>query len=87
VQENTPTHNNGRHRPGLNEQVMQTPSHCQSNLYMDNKRRMLSVTRPKHGGKSTHMRRPRLLLFWLIAVRFVPATDAKIGPIDQHLPA
>ena len=80
VKENTLTYNNGRHL--VVEQVMQTPF-IANPIYMDEKRRMLMVTGPNMGGKSTYMRQTALIVILAYIGSFVPATDAKIGPIDQ----
>ena len=80
VNENMLTYNNGRHL--VVEQVMQTPF-IANPIYMDKKRRMLMVTGPNMGGKSTYMRQTALIVILAYIGCFVPATDAKIGPIDQ----
>jgi DNA mismatch repair protein MutS len=80
VKENMLTYNNGRHL--VVESVMQTPF-IANPIYMDNKRRMLMVTGPNMGGKSTYMRQTALIVILAYIGSFVPATDAKIGPIDQ----
>ncbi|MFM9967123.1 MAG: DNA mismatch repair protein MutS [Burkholderiales bacterium] len=46
-------------------------------------RRMLLVTGPNMGGKSTYMRQVALLVLMAHAGSFVPAKAARIGPIDQ----
>ncbi|MFT6738201.1 MAG: DNA mismatch repair protein MutS [Kangiellaceae bacterium] len=80
VNENTLSYNNGRHL--VVEQVMQTPF-IANPIYMDNKRRMLMVTGPNMGGKSTYMRQTALIVILAYIGCFVPANDTKIGPIDQ----
>ena len=80
VKENMLTYNNGRHL--VVEQVMQTPF-IANPIYMDKKRRMLMVTGPNMGGKSTYMRQTALIVILAYIGCFVPASDAKIGPIDQ----
>lgn len=80
VRENMLTYNNGRHL--VVENVMQTPF-IANPIYMDKKRRMLMVTGPNMGGKSTYMRQTALIVILAYIGSFVPATDAKIGPIDQ----
>ncbi len=46
-------------------------------------RRMLVVTGPNMGGKSTLMRQTALITVLAHAGSFVPATSARIGPIDR----
>ena len=46
-------------------------------------RRMLVVTGPNMGGKSTLMRQTALIVLLAYAGSFVPAASARIGPIDR----
>lgn len=46
-------------------------------------RRLLLVTGPNMGGKSTYMRQVALIALLAHAGSFVPATDCEIGPIDR----
>jgi DNA mismatch repair protein MutS len=46
-------------------------------------RRMLLITGPNMGGKSTYMRQVALITLMAHAGSFVPARAARIGPIDQ----
>ncbi len=47
-----------------------------------NTRRMLLVTGPNMGGKSTYMRQVALIVLLAHCGSFVPATEARLGPID-----
>ncbi len=49
----------------------------------DESRRMLVVTGPNMGGKSTLMRQAALIVVLAYAGSFVPAAAARIGPIDR----
>ncbi len=80
VSENKLSFNNGRHL--VVEQVMSTPF-IANPLLLDDKRRMLMVTGPNMGGKSTYMRQTALIVILSYIGCFVPANDAQIGPIDQ----
>lgn len=56
-----------------------------NDLYLDAKRRMLIITGPNMGGKSTFMRQNALIVLLAHIGSFVPATRARIGPIDRIL--
>lgn len=70
----------GRHP--VVEQVMDDPF-IANPLAMDNRRRMLIVTGPNMGGKSTYMRQTALIVLLAYIGSFVPADNAKVGPIDR----
>ena len=52
-------------------------------LSMHEKRRMLLVTGPNMGGKSTYMRQTALIVLMAYIGSFVPAAAATLGPIDR----
>ena len=54
-----------------------------NDIDLDDSRRMLVVTGPNMGGKSTLMRQTALIAVLAYAGSFVPAASARIGPIDR----
>jgi DNA mismatch repair protein MutS len=54
-----------------------------NDLTFDDSRRMLIVTGPNMGGKSTYMRQAALIAVLAHIGSFVPARSATIGPIDR----
>ena len=54
-----------------------------NDLAFDDARRMLIVTGPNMGGKSTYMRQAALIAVLAHIGSFVPARSATIGPIDR----
>lgn len=54
-----------------------------NNLSMHENRRLLIITGPNMGGKSTYMRQNALLVIMAYIGSWVPATKARIGPIDR----
>ncbi len=54
-----------------------------NDLSLDEQRRMLIVTGPNMGGKSTYMRQNALIVLLAHIGSHVPAARAKIGPIDR----
>ena len=54
-----------------------------NDLQLDNERRMLVITGPNMGGKSTYMRQNALIVLLAHIGSYVPATRAVIGPIDR----
>ncbi|HEX4853892.1 DNA mismatch repair protein MutS [Arenimonas sp.] len=56
-----------------------------NDLVLDENRRMLVITGPNMGGKSTYMRQNALIVLLAHVGSFVPAARAVIGPIDRIL--
>ncbi|WP_090483561.1 DNA mismatch repair protein MutS [Ectothiorhodospira mobilis] len=70
----------GRHP--VVEQVLDDPF-VPNDLVMDEGRRMLVITGPNMGGKSTYMRQAALIVLMAHAGGFVPAEHARLGPVDR----
>lgn len=70
----------GRHL--VVEQVSDQPF-VANNVHLDSNRRMLVITGPNMGGKSTFMRQIALIVILAWAGGFVPARSARIGPADR----
>ncbi len=70
----------GRHP--VVEQVLDEPF-VPNDLRLDSKRRMLIITGPNMGGKSTFMRQAALIVIMARIGSFVPAESAQIGDIDR----
>lgn len=70
----------GRHP--VVEQVLDSPF-IANDVRFDDERRMLIVTGPNMGGKSTYMRQTALIVLLAHIGSFVPAGAAKIGIVDQ----
>ena len=54
-----------------------------NDLVLDDERRMLVITGPNMGGKSTYMRQNALIVLLAHIGSYVPATAATIGPVDR----
>lgn len=70
----------GRHP--VVEQVSSVPF-VPNDLILDDARRMLIITGPNMGGKSTYMRQTALIVLLAHIGSFVPADDARIGLVDR----
>ena len=70
----------GRH-PAI-EQTLREPF-IPNDLSLSPERRMLIVTGPNMGGKSTYMRQNALIVILACIGSHVPATAARIGPVDK----
>jgi DNA mismatch repair protein MutS len=64
------------------EQVMQQ-SFIANDTQFDVNRRMLLITGPNMGGKSTYMRQTALIVILACMGSYVPAEQASIGPVDR----
>ena len=70
---------NGRH-PVVEMQVARfTPNHTR----LDERRRLMLITGPNMGGKSTYMRQVAHIVLLAHTGSFIPADAARIGPVDQ----
>jgi DNA mismatch repair protein MutS len=56
-----------------------------NDLRLDPARRMLVITGPNMGGKSTYMRQAALIVLLAHIGSFVPAASATLGPVDRIL--
>ena len=70
----------GRHP--VVEQTLTTPF-VPNDLELNPGRRLLVITGPNMGGKSTYMRQTALIVLLAHAGSFVPAEAARIGPVDR----
>jgi DNA mismatch repair protein MutS len=70
----------GRHL--VVEQVLQEPFIANDTL-LNEQRRMLLITGPNMGGKSTYMRQNAVIALLAHIGSYVPATAAKMAPIDR----
>ncbi|MDH4071618.1 MAG: DNA mismatch repair protein MutS [Gammaproteobacteria bacterium] len=70
----------GRHP--VVEQVIDTPF-VANDLALDETRKLLVITGPNMGGKSTYMRQAALIVILAHIGSFVPADSLRIGPIDR----
>ncbi len=70
----------GRHP--VVEQVSREPFVANS-VSLDHNQRMLIITGPNMGGKSTFMRQIALITLLAYAGSFVPAGSARLGPVDR----
>jgi DNA mismatch repair protein MutS len=80
VEQNIISIEEGRH-PVI-EQLSQGPF-VPNDLLLTEEHRMLIVTGPNMGGKSTYMRQVALIVILACSGSYVPASRATIGPIDR----
>jgi DNA mismatch repair protein MutS len=78
--EATLTIDSGRHL--VVEQLLDDPF-VPNDLLLDERRKMLIITGPNMGGKSTYMRQVALITLLAYCGSYVPADRAVIGPVDQ----
>jgi DNA mismatch repair protein MutS len=64
------------------EHVLKTPF-IANPIAVNPHRRMLVITGPNMGGKSTYMRQTALIVLMAYIGSFIPADNAQIGPIDR----
>lgn len=70
----------GRH-PVI-EQVLDNPF-VPNDTQLNSDRRMLMITGPNMGGKSTYMRQTALIVLLAMTGSFVPAESVQLGPVDR----
>ncbi len=70
----------GRHL--VVEQVLDSPF-IPNDTLLNNKRRMLLITGPNMGGKSTYMRQNALIVLLAHVGSFVPAAAVRLSPVDR----
>ncbi len=70
----------GRHL--VVEQVLDTPF-VPNDLTLDSQQRMMVITGPNMGGKSTYMRQTALIVLLAQVGSFVPANGCKLGLVDR----
>ena len=70
----------GRH---LVVEQMQTEAFVPNDLILDDRLRMLIITGPNMGGKSTYMRQTALIVIMAHIGSYVPAQSTELGPIDR----
>ncbi len=77
--------------PGINivggrhlvvEQVLESPF-VANDVLLSDERRMLLITGPNMGGKSTYMRQTALIVLMAYMGSYVPAHSAVLGPVDR----
>jgi DNA mismatch repair protein MutS len=70
----------GRH---LVVEQMQTETFVPNDLQLNDACRMLVITGPNMGGKSTYMRQTALIVILAYIGSYVPAESAELGPVDR----
>ncbi len=80
------TEESGLHIEGGRHPVVEAVSDIPfvaNGIHFDSRRRILIITGPNMGGKSTYMRQTALIVLLAYAGSYVPATSARIGSIDR----
>ncbi|MBL8393069.1 MAG: DNA mismatch repair protein MutS [Candidatus Accumulibacter sp.] len=72
----------GRH-PVVEEQLAGGETFIANDTRLSDERRLLLITGPNMGGKSTYMRQTALIALLAHIGSYVPATRAVLGPLDQ----
>ncbi|MEY4625007.1 MAG: mismatch repair protein MutS [Pseudomonadota bacterium] len=75
--------NAGRHPVVESQLAKRSESFAPNDVQFDNSRRMLLITGPNMGGKSTYMRQIALIVLLAYVGSYVPANQATIGSIDR----
>jgi len=70
----------GRHP--VVEEVLES-NFVPNDLALEDQRRMLIITGPNMGGKSTYMRQTALIVLLALTGSYVPANSVKLGPVDR----
>ncbi len=73
----------GRHPVVENELAHQAESFIANDCQLQELRRLLLITGPNMGGKSTYMRQVALIALLAHIGSFVPATQCVLGPLDR----
>jgi len=60
-----------------------TDAFVPNDLSLDERRRLLVITGPNMGGKSTYMRQAALIALLAATGSYVPAREVRVGPIDR----
>ncbi len=79
---NTPGFNIKQGRHPIVESVSDAPF-VANDIDLNAERRMLIITGPNMGGKSTYMRQIALITLMAYCGCYVPASEAVLGPVDQ----
>ncbi|WP_108645445.1 DNA mismatch repair protein MutS [Polynucleobacter rarus] len=74
---------NGRHPVVEAQLAKKSLSFSGNDCVFNSSRRMLMITGPNMGGKSTYMRQVALITLMAYLGSYVPASKAVLGPIDQ----
>ncbi len=64
-------------------EALQSDPFVPNDVHMDEQQRMLVITGPNMGGKSTYMRQTALIALLAYTGSFVPAQATRLGPLDR----